>query len=330
MRIRDRTEKAGSAAVEALLAFALLAGAPAAFAERFSFIAWGDTPYAIPADIPRFERQIERINAEKPAFSVHVGDIKSGSTPCTDAGLERILDYFRGSFEQPLVYTPGDNEWTDCHRRGAGAVDPIARLAKVRELFFARPTESFGRTKLRLETQAADPQFARFVENLRWARSGVHFATVHVVGSSNNLQRDRAAVEEYLERNAANLAWIRGAFAQARAQGALGMVFFFQGDPEFELWDDRRPGYVDTLETLRTESQRFDNRPVLLVHGDSHVFRVDRPLKDSRDQPIQNVTRLEVFGFPHHHLVRVDVDTESPDLFSFAPLLIRENLLRTE
>jgi hypothetical protein len=37
----------------------------------------------------------------------------------------------------PLIYVPGDNEWTDCRRLAAGGFDPVERLQKLRELFFA-------------------------------------------------------------------------------------------------------------------------------------------------------------------------------------------------
>jgi hypothetical protein len=88
-------------------------------AERLHFMAIGDLPYTLPADFAAFERLITRINAIKPAFTVHVGDIKRGSTPCSDGHFARILAMF-GRFDGPLIYTPGDNEWTDCHRPDNG------------------------------------------------------------------------------------------------------------------------------------------------------------------------------------------------------------------
>ena len=44
---------------------------------------------------------------------IHVGDIHSGSEPCTVAYDQSIFDLWT-AFEQPLIYTPGDNEWSDC------------------------------------------------------------------------------------------------------------------------------------------------------------------------------------------------------------------------
>ena len=84
-------------------------------AERFSFMALGDMPYTLPRDDAGFRRLIDRTNRSKPAFTVHVGDIKNGSTHCTDEVFAKGIELFN-TFDAPLIYTPGDNEWTDCHR----------------------------------------------------------------------------------------------------------------------------------------------------------------------------------------------------------------------
>ena len=53
--------------------------------KAFSFVALGDMPYNVPGDIVKFDRLIAAINAMKPAFTLHMGDIKSGGIPCSDA-----------------------------------------------------------------------------------------------------------------------------------------------------------------------------------------------------------------------------------------------------
>ena len=100
-----------------MAAASLLPVTPAA-AERFSFAAMGDTPYVLPGDFERFDRLIERINAARPAFTIHVGDIKPGNSRCSDEHFAQISDMF-ATFNAPLIYTPGDNEWTDCLQRNA-------------------------------------------------------------------------------------------------------------------------------------------------------------------------------------------------------------------
>ena len=310
---------AGAALLAASFALAAQAG------ERFEFVALGDMPYG-PRDKawPPYEHLIGQVNALRPAFTIHVGDFKSGSTPCTDEEFEAQLGFFN-RFESALVYTPGDNEWTDCHRAPAGGFDPLERLARLRQLFFAEP-RSLGRKPLAVERQSdLQTGFAAYRENLRFSRAGILFVTLHIVGSNNNFEtRDLQAVAEFKARDAANIAWIRAAFEQARTMNAKAVVFALQADP-FEIrmpWGDFPPhsGFSASIgETLLPLAEAW-GRPVLFIHGDSHRFVIDRPFKNASDKPIQNVVRLEVFGAPDVHAVRVKVDTDDPALFSFSPL----------
>ena len=172
-----------------------------AVAADFMFVALGDMPYGKPEEVnPRYEALIGAVNARKPAFVIHIGDTKSGSTPCDNAMLDKQLSYLN-SFAPAAIYTPGDNEWTDCHREKAGKFDPLERLAYIRKTYFADPAKSFGAAPIALESQAMamKDKFALYVENTRFARDGVQFVQAHVVGSNNNLEaRDPAS----LERNA--------------------------------------------------------------------------------------------------------------------------------
>lgn len=311
-----------------LFILGLLASVAASLPARaatFSFAALGDTPYVLPEDLERFARLITRINAARPAFTIHVGDIKPGNTRCSDEHYAKIGEMF-ATFEQPLIYTPGDNEWTDCHRADNGGYDPLERLAKIREMFYPSPARSLGRTKIALEHQGNDARHGLYIENARWERDGVVFATVHVVGSNNNLQRDQAAVNEYLARNAANLAWMQATFAQAGARNAKAVVLAFQAEPgwEHDGFDDRRSGFNDTLNALRRHAREF-GKPVLVIHGDRHRFVVDKPLRINR-QLLYNVTRVMVYGDQEVHGVLVHVDPDDPDVFSFRSLTVPENI----
>ena len=99
-----------------------LAAAQCAFHPRgpgtFDFAVMGDVPYN-EREEPRFVEMIERMNAEKLAFVVHVGDTK-GTSRCTDELYARRKAQFERS-AHPLVYTPGDNEWSDCHKATSAA-----------------------------------------------------------------------------------------------------------------------------------------------------------------------------------------------------------------
>jgi len=295
------------------------ATAPAA---PFDFVALGDMPYFLPADYGRFEALIGAVNRQRPRFTVHVGDIKSGSTLCTEEAYRKVLAEFQ-LFEQPLIYTPGDNEWTDCGREKAGRYDPEERLAVVRKMFFP-DHNSFGKTKLPLTSQALTPAFATYVENNRWTTGNVAFATVHLVGSNNNFVPNDAKGQnrEFYDRQRANLAWLEEVFAEAAAQHRLGVVLFTQADmfsPDKNAKD--ADGFTEIIAALTKHAVAF-GRPVLLINGDSHRLLIDKPLLNpaSPKQVLQNFTRLQVPGEADVVAVRVSVDPAQPALFQFQEL----------
>ena len=151
---------------------------------------------------------------------------------------------------------------------------------------------------------------------------------MHAIGSNNNLQRDQAAVNEYIERNAANLAWIDAAFARAGEVAAKGVAFAFQADPLFRQGaaeTDFRSGFNDTMNAFKRLAIAL-GKPVLLIHGDQHHLVIDQPLIGPGRQRIMNVTRIMVHGDTEVHGTLVMVDTDDPDLFSYKPVYIPENI----
>ena len=305
-----------------LLLFALLPGAVPARAgeEPFNFVALGDTAYNVPADLPVYAALIRRINASHPAFTIHVGDIW-GEGSCGDAAQQRVLGFFQ-QYDDPLIYTPGDNEWTDCWQAAAGGFDPLERLGALRRTFFPRST-SLGARTISLLRQGEVPAYAPFVENARWEKGGVVFATVHVVGSMNNsMRQDQAAVLEYLQRNAADVAWIDETFAAAKKGGARAVVLAFHAEM-FALKAVQWGPYRLVIEAIKRGSEDFSG-PVLVVHGDGHVFTIDRPLleRSGEEHPprYDRIFRLQVFGAPELKAVRVTVEPETPWVFGFEPL----------
>lgn len=297
-----------------------------ASSQSFKFIALGDMPYSQPADFPRFERLIEAINIQKPDFSIFVGDTKSGSSPCSNEHVEKMTAYFN-TFKAPLIYSIGDNEWTDCHRILAGGYDPLERLGHIRSTQF-NTNNSFGSVKLKLQRQAdVMPQFAPYVENSMWTKSGFLFINVHIPGSNNNFGRDEASNQEYVLRNTANLAWINQAFQLARDKKYLGIIFAFQADifysPDLAFSDSS--GFRDTISLLQEQAEKLPI-PILLIHGDSHQLKIDQPLKNKRKQLIENVYRLEVMGAEQVHAVEIQVNARNSSPFSFRPLIVPQNL----
>lgn len=326
-----------AAVIAPFLALGARAAAPApargaateAATAPFTFAALGCLPYQKTHDaLPAFKRLIAEINRHAPAFTVHLGDIMASDERCTDELLrQRRADF--GTFTHPLIYTPGDNEWTDTHSEKAGGYDPRERLAKLRELFFAEE-RSIGQNPLPLVTQRRDARFAAFVENARWTRGGVVFATVHVVGSQNNYStKIPHAMDEWRERDLANEAWLRATFAEARQSGAPGVALFFQANPFAENRGKAGydPGFERFLKTVEQEARAFA-KPVLLVHADEHRYRLESAVRfHAEGERLTNVTRLETFGEANVHAVLVTVDPGSPAVFLAGPLLVPGNAL---
>lgn len=285
----------------------------------------GDIPYG-QADEPKYINLIKAINNASPAFTIHDGDIKSGSTLCSDEMYEVRLQQF-GYFEHPVVYVFGDNEWTDCHRANNGAYDPLERLAKLRAMFTVGDA-SLGQRTMPLDRESNIPQYATFRENVRWSYADVLFVGLHIVGSNNNLGRTPEADAEFYERNEANLAWLWQSFAIAQKENARAVMLIMQANPGFELPvnDPRRAGYESFLSALEQATIAF-GKPVVLVHGDSHYFRIDKPMIDSAtEERVQNFTRVETFGEQDVHWVRAHIVPSDPNVFTFEQMLVPENL----
>jgi len=307
------------------LASLLFAAASVAWAQPFEFVAIVDIPYGRAEQVGKaYENLIGLINRERVPFTIHIGDFKDGSSACSDDEFARQKSYF-DRFDTALVYTPGDNEWTDCHRESAGRHDPIERLARLREMYFSE-ARSLGRQPIAVERQGdAMPAYALYRENLRWATNGVLFATVHIVGSNNNFEvRDLRAAQEFFARDAANVAWIRAAFDKAGADGAKAIVFAIQGDVfDLKAYYADFPGHSGYRESIGATLLPLAERsrlPVLLIHGDSHRFVIDRPFRNERGQQIPNLWRLEVFGAREMHAVKVRVDPGASGVFGFTPI----------
>lgn len=294
-------------------------------AQSFKFIALGDMPYSQPDDFPRLERLIQAINYQKPAFSIFVGDTKSGSSPCSNEHVEKMTTYFN-SFKSPLIYSIGDNEWTDCHRDLAGQYNSLERLDHIRNKQF-QSSSSFGVVKLKLQRQAdLMPQFSDYVENSLWTRGHFLFVNLHIPGSNNNLGRDKESDQEYQKRNEANLAWINHAYKLAREKKYAGIIFAFQADIFYspELATSINSGYRDTISAFRNQSEKLAI-PVLLIHGDSHQLKIDQPLMSSNNRLLENVYRLEVMGANQVQAVEVRVNAQESSPFSFRALIVPQN-----
>ena len=201
------------------LGAATAAGAQDISASPFTFGLFCDLAYSA-AEEPLMANVLSDLNRMPFAFVAHVGDLgspRAGS--CTEELWARRLAQFEAS-ENPLVYTPGDNDWTDCHdQEGVFDADPLERLAKLRSFFFASG-HSFGRRSIPLMRQSDNPQYAKYRENARWDLGGITFLTLHVVGSNNGLGRTSAGDVEFADRTNADLAWLHDGLAHAQAENS--------------------------------------------------------------------------------------------------------------
>ncbi len=316
---------------------------------------WGDLPYSTIQATAGVPNLIADMNAQKLVFTVHDGDLKQGSgSPCNDALYIQALGYFN-SLEAPAIFTPGDNDWTDCDRASNGGFSSLERLSHERQVFFNSPY-TLGRRTFRQEVQSTPqclgerPDHSRFseacVENRRWTSGRVTYATLNIQGSCNNLCDTNPDPDEYAARNAADIAWMKETFAVAQSRDSVAVMFISQGDPGFDKSDPTRAplrdpqtlaetdgqpdGFLSFLVALRDQVIAF-RKPVAFVHGDTHYFRVDRPMQDSLGRRLENFTRVETFGDNQANLtndvnwLKVLVDPKSREVFAYQAQIVPAN-----
>jgi len=283
---------------------------------------WGDLPYSDLQATTGVPNLIADMNRQELAFTVHDGDLKVGSgvpgsktpTTCSNEMYAQALGYLN-ALKAPAMFTPGDNDWTDCDRPANGGFSSLERLDYERRNFFSTPF-SFGIHRKRQEVQTAAlcrgvNGLVPCVENRRWTVQGVVYATLNVPGSCNNLCDTAPDAAEFAARNHANIVWLQETFAEAVARQAAAVMLIAQANPGWDLTDPTRAplrdaktlaetdgqpdGYQEFLTALRDEVVNF-RRPVAYVHGDSHYYRVDKPFLDLRGRRLENFTRVETFG----------------------------------
>ncbi|GAB3056865.1 hypothetical protein GCM10027053_17940 [Intrasporangium mesophilum] len=251
---------------------------------HYTFAVIGDVPYG-DEQIAKFPSWIDQINATPGlSFTIHVGDIKNGSSKCTNEYFSMIRTQF-DRFTMPLIYTPGDNEWTDCHRTNNGTYNPLERLTRIRSTFFTTPGQTLGTDPVTVDSQAA----AGFPENVTLRRQGVDLAVLHVVGSNDGLlpwpelgfstpTTEQVAEEKARMDNAISV--VRQTFDSARQRHDRAVALFLQADmfdPTYNVtWADDS-AFQPLVAELVAQSNAFDG-DVYLFNGDSHVFNSDKPL----------------------------------------------------
>jgi hypothetical protein len=287
----------------------------------FAFAALGDAPYVrMHGETLRYRLVLRDLDAHDLDLVLHVGDILW--YPCSDERFRQTLEEFN-RLRHPVIYTPGDNEWTDCWEEIAGEYEPLGRLASLRRIFFATPTQSLGGRRVPVASQSSQEPFKEFVEHIRWAHQGLVFVTVNLAGSANAREtfpgRTAAHDEAATRRTGAAVAWLREAFGEARTSHATAVVVGFHANPSFEadVNDEYRQHFEPFLAALEEEVEQFA-KPVLVIQGDNHDFLLDRPvMRRTTGQRIENLTRLQVPGSPDVGWVKVIVTPGAQTSFAF-------------
>lgn len=316
---------------------------------RLKVALWGDSFYNDDPAIKSkdIDQTIRSMNTHNLDFTIFAGDTKNGHTVCTDAAIgQDAIDIFN-RINVPTLYSLGDNEWTDCHRVSNGSYDPLERLDYLRSIFFNKDTTQ-GVDPIEVERQGELGQ--AYSENSRFVASNVEFVALHIPGSNNNLvvtekqctkksnrtQADcDAATAEFRARNVKDIAWLEASFSEARREHYAGIVITIQADVffPFELSDggyrddflpqlDANNGYTDFFLTLVKETQSFDGK-VLLVHGDSHYYKIDKPMFNADGRLTGNFTRVEVFGSKDNNWVELTVDPSTENVFSLKQVILK-------
>jgi hypothetical protein len=300
----------------------------------FSFIVIGDTPYG-GEDVEMLAKALPLVKAGAYPFIIHVGDYKGGRAPCTSGLDDRQAELIASLAPTPVIYTPGDNEWTDCDRNIDSATgkpySDLGRLAMIRERFFSAPVAA--PQAYEVERQAAQP------ENQSWRYRGVRFASVHVVGTANGRDwvtgdQPAAALAAVNARDAHNFAWVTHVIAKAESEDASAIVVAMQADMT-DLKGKQRglacsavskgEGKCDAFVAYRRALQDAaikTGKPVLVIHGDTAPFTLNQTFAGEEAPTLWRLNAagdagIGVTGFSYgvRDLTLVSIDLNAPAPF---------------
>ena len=274
--------KSWSITKKLVIASALLTFASSSFAEPVEFVVLGDMPYSTQEKTSLTGPDGEifaAIQAVKPPVLIHYGDFKGGGENCTDDLITTYKNQIANLNPGRTVYTPGDNDWTDCDRDFLTIrFDEMERLEFINNLFFTGTGLEMTKDIPNLVRQANQP------ENAMWQLGGLVMGTLHIVGTNNGraeiLKSDvNKALDAVDSRDIANEAWLQKMFTEAQAKS--GLVILFQSDI-YEPVTDIKPactkenriecdGYKNIRDVIAKMAADY-KKPVLAIHGDTNAY----------------------------------------------------------
>lgn len=218
------------------------------------------------------------INKANPTAVMHLGDLKNGGKSCTDDLLIEHKKLLAQIYPGRLIYTPGDNEWTDCDRRSLPySFDELERLDFLINLMFHTPPL----LESNLPSIISQPEQ---IENKLWINDRLAISTLHIVGTSNGRAQigksnQENAIKKVNQRDKLNLAWLKSIEVKAKNFDALIIGFqaeiYQQGVLESGSCDETT---LKTCDAFILYRQAFEDlaksikKPVLISHGDTGEF----------------------------------------------------------
>ena len=265
----------------ALLTIICMALSPsAALANDLRFIVLGDLPYT-DEQTRRFDSEIAPALAKSDVpFVIHYGDFKGGRVACSNermaASLESIF-----SLHKKVIFTPGDNDWTDCDRKSTKA--PVSERLMLEQLRGALKSR-FARQK---DVEPVLSHQPGFPENALWSSAGVVFVTVHMVGTNNG--RDKIKLDDKKQallavqvRDMANGRWLKLAHERAVKEHARAIIVTSHTDPTSnkrggpcDAETAKCDGYLYIKQTVKEIAAAW-GKPMLYIHGSTDAYCLDK------------------------------------------------------
>ena len=298
-----------------------------------TFALIGDQPYSAASEKATSEL-LQTLN-EDPTIPwiLHVGDIKGGGESCSNELLKHRINQLSSS-QKPVILVPGDNEWSDCHRSSNGGYNPLDRLAYLRKIAFNQASKLMPTSHPQAFQNASLQSQAGYPEHAMWTVAGTLFISLNIPGSNNNLDNpssrkstQREVEAEYQNRMKAVRAWMSQAALEFKQRSELKeLVIAIQGNPidgsgdtlTNSAWLGGEDGYKEFRGAVSNLIEHIQ-RPVLLIHGDTHRFKWDQPQLDSRKS--NKLYRLEAWGYPFlNNWVKVTIQSGADEPFKVESL----------
>lgn len=220
--------------------------------------------FSVMGDIPRSEAEDtliqEQINLHNELsdseFMFHVGDIKSGSTPCDEEVYSKVAGYLK-MLDVPTFIVPGDNEWNDC-------TNPEVAWVFWEKYFLNIESNWDFDSNIERQTKRK--------ENYAFVYKNVLFIGLNLVGG---LIHDST---EWKIRHQQNTDWME---TQINNNNYIinSLVIIAQANPDEK--------HADFMTRFLILAEQF-NKPIIFIHGDGHEWIFEEKWLSP------NITRVQV------------------------------------